>query len=252
MVIHWSSDFVHWSKNHALSFVRYGYRSKKENLNEAHEPAAVWNRNNVLLATYGMWQGSKNRADLRMPLGFLISNDGIHFREPQPDFAILSPGATGEWDLHGLIHGQGFENVGDQTYVYYGTWDLSSEQDMKTSVGLSMLRRDGFGYLSTRRGGDGMLTTTPLLFPQEASEIRVNASGLSRDARLRLELLDELGKGLQGYSGTDGAVVGQDSVAEQVRWSNGHLPRGQGPYRLRIHFEGTDNSSIRFYAAYVD
>lgn len=253
MVIHWSSDFIHWSKDYALSFVRYGYRSKKENLNEAHEPAAVWNRNNVLLATYGMWQGAENLADLRLPLGFLISNDGIHFREPQPDFAILSPGATGEWDQHGLIHGQGFENVGDQTHIYYGTWDLSAVEDRKTSVGLSMLRRDGFGYLSTRREGDGMLTTIPFLFSRDATAIRVNASGLGWNARLRLEILDKLGNGLPGYSGMDGsAVVDRDGVAEQVRWPSPHLPPHQESYRLRIHFEGADNHGIRFYAAYIN
>ncbi|MGH9396492.1 MAG: hypothetical protein ACRD18_06535 [Terriglobia bacterium] len=251
MVTHRSSDFVHWSKDQALSFVRYGYRSRKENLNEAHEPAAVWNRNNVLLATYGMWQGSKNLADLRLPLGFLISNDGIHFREPQPDFAILSPGATDAWDQHGLIHGQGFENVGDQTYVYYGTWDLASKQDRKTSVGLSMLRRDGFGYLSTQREGDAMLTTIPLVFPRDANGIRVNASGLGQDARLRLELLDELGKGLPGYSGSQGAIVDHDGVAERVSWSNRNLPPIPGPCRLRIHFEGANKSNIRFYAGYI-
>lgn len=253
MVTHWSNDFIHWSRDQALSFVRYGYRSKKENLNEAHEPAAVWNRNNVLLATYGMWQGSKNRADLRMPLGFLISNDGIHFREPQADFAILSPGATGAWDQHGLIHGQGFENVGDQTYVYYGTWDLSLAGDRKTSIGLSTLRRDGFGYLSTRTEGNGMLTTTPLSFPEESRRVRMNASGLGREARLRIEILDRLGTDLRGYSGTNGsAIVDHDGVAEEVRWPRGHLPSHGEAYRLRIHFEGRHCRNIRFYAAYVE
>lgn len=252
MVTHWSSDFVHWSDDHALSFVRYGYRSLKENLNEAHEPAAVWNRNNVLVATFGLWQGSKSVEERRMPLGFLISNDGIHFREPQPDFEFLSPGADGEWDQRGLIHGQGFENVGDQTYVYYGSWDLSSARDPKGSVGLSTLRRDGFGYLSVRRAGEAMLTTIPLAFGRDAKGIRVNASGLGGEARLRLELLDQLGRGVPGYSGAKGVVVDHDGVAEQVRWSNGQMPIGPGPYRLRVHFEGTDKSSIRFYAAYVE
>ncbi len=275
MVVHWSNDFVHWSRNDALSFVRYGYRSLKENLDEAHEPAAVWNRNNVLVAIYGLWHGVSQAEDpklvdeRRMPLGFLISNDGIHFREPQPDFQFISPGADGEWDQRGLIHGQGFENVGDQTRVYYGTWDPSAERshsiagDPKGSVGLVTLRRDGFGYLSvrvlhsrfaSRNGTDegGMLTTMPISFPRGANHIWVNASGLGQEAHLRLELLDQLGKGVPGYSGAQGAVVDQEGVAEPVGWSSGQLPAGPGPYRLRIHFEGADRGSIRFYAAYVE
>lgn len=250
MVTHRSSDFVHWSEDQALSFVRYGYHSK-EDLNQAHEPAAVWNRNNVLLATYGMWQGSKKLEDLRLPLGFLISNDGVHFREPQPDFAILSPGETGSWDQHGLIHGQGFENVGGETRIYYGTWDLASPGDRKTSVGLSTLRRDGFGYLSTRIEGDAMLTTIPLVFPQDAKKIRVNVSGLGHGARLRLELLDDRGRGLLGYSGSNGAVVEQDGLAERASWPNKRLPARGVPYQIRIHFEGPEKNNIRFYAAYI-
>ena len=38
---------------------------------------------------------------------------------------------------------------------------LSSAGDPKGSVGLSTLRRDGFGYLSVRRGGEALLTTIP-------------------------------------------------------------------------------------------
>jgi hypothetical protein len=70
MITHWSSDFIHWSKDSAISFMRYGYRSIDQSRNEAHEPAAVWNRNNVLLGTFGLWQGTKKIEERRMPLGF--------------------------------------------------------------------------------------------------------------------------------------------------------------------------------------
>jgi hypothetical protein len=245
MVTHWSSDFAHWSHDHALSFRRYGYRSKQESLNEAHEPAAVWNRNNVLLATYGLWQGSHNRSELRMPLGLLISNDGISFREPQPDFPLVSPGETGAWDQHGLIHGQGFENVGEETRIYYGSWDLSSAGDPPGSVGLATLRRDGFGYLAVHGEGSAMLTTIPLAFPRGAWRMLLNADGLSPDARLRVEILDPRGALLSA------GIVERDGVAQPVQWTQ-PLPAGAGPYRVRIRFEGTRQSAVRLYAAYVE
>jgi len=205
METHFSPDFIHWSKDYSVSFVRYGYRSKRD-WNEAHEGATVWNRHNVLLGLYGEWNGAPDRKDARMPLGFLLSNDGVHFREPKPDFVLIEPGGDGQWDRHGLINGQGFENVGDRTYLYFGAWDLSRLdnrniprpeegpwKDTSGGVGLAFLRRDGFGYLSVRGEGEALCTTAPLEFPGAGVRIRVNAEGLGPDARMRIDLLDAQG-----------------------------------------------------------
>lgn len=247
MITHWSSDFVHWSKDSAISFMRYGYRSLKESKEEAHEPAAVWNRNNVLLGTYGQWKGSDKIADRRMPLGFLISNDGIHFREPQPDFAFIEPGPTGTWDQHGLIHGEGFENVGNKTYIYYGAWDLSANGDPPGAVGLATIRRDSFGYLSVRHDGDALLTTVPLSLHAGTPHVSINADGLSNDATLRVVLLDKNGNPIHGYT----AIVTNSGIDEPVQWEHAAAGLKAGEYRLRLYFEGAQRSQIRFYAAYI-
>lgn len=247
MVTHWSADFIHWSRDKAISYMRYGYRSIGESLNEAHEPAAVWPRNNVLLGTFGLWQGAKNVADRRMPLGFLISNDGIHFREPQPDFALIEPGPKGAWDQNGLIHGEGFENVGDQTYLYYGTWDLSAEGDSPGAIGLATIRRDGFGYLSVLRDGDASLTTIPLHLRGGIPTVKINAEGLGPDALLRVELLDKQGRAIPQYSG----AVDHSGLGEVVHWPANAQGIAPGVYRLRIYFEGNQRKQIHFYAVYV-
>jgi hypothetical protein len=247
MVTHWSGDFVQWSRDRALSYVRYGYRSKQD-LNEAHEPAGIWNRNNVLLGTFGLWQGAKDNKDRRMPLGFLVSNDGIHFREPQPDFEILQPGADGQWDQRGLIHGQGYENVGDKTYIYYGAWDLSNPGDPEGAVGLATLRRDGFGYLSVKREGEAFLTTIPMSSPRGLTNVKLNADGLGNDAVLRVELLDAKGKLVPGFTGK----VSQSGLAEPVRWAQTNAAAKAGSYRLRLYFEGNRKEQIKFYAAYLE
>ncbi len=72
-----------------------------------------------------------------------------------------SRGKDGEWDQRGLIHGQGYENVGQETYVYYGSWDLSGASSVR-AIGLATMRRDGFGYLSTCQPGEGQFTTAPI------------------------------------------------------------------------------------------
>jgi hypothetical protein len=259
MVTHYSTDFIHWSHDYCVSFVRYGYRSKHD-LNEAHEPAAVWSRHNVLLGFYGEWQGASSRQDARMPLGFLISNDGVHFREPRPDFAMIAAGGDGDWDRHGLLHGQGFANVGEETYVYYGTWDFSvydnhnilmpGAADPAGGVGLAKIRRDGFGYLTVHGAGEATCTTVALAFPSGSAGILVNAEGLGPEAKLRVDLLDAAGAPLPGYSGGKGAWVERSGLAVAVRWP-APFPPGAGAHGLQFHFLGAQRSQIRFYAAYI-
>ena len=81
-------------------------------------------------------------------LGLIVSNDGIHFREPVPDFKVISHGKEGEWDSVALLQGHAFANVGDKTMIWYSHWDTSGEKPETMEIGLATLRRDGFGYLS--------------------------------------------------------------------------------------------------------
>ena len=39
---------------------------------------------------------------------------------------LVYRGEDQAWEQGGLIQGQGFENVGEQTYIWYGTWDPGS------------------------------------------------------------------------------------------------------------------------------
>jgi hypothetical protein len=76
------------------------------------------------LGLYGLWHGAKQWKDRSIDLGFLVSNDGVHFREPARDWVFLQRGEDGAWDEGGLLQAQAFENVGEATYVWYGAWDL--------------------------------------------------------------------------------------------------------------------------------
>jgi len=250
MVTHWSGDFVHWSQDKSFSFQRHGYRSVSESLEEAHEPAGVWNRGNVLVGLYGLWHGATISSERRMDLGLLVSNDGIHFREPIADRVFIPAGVPGEWDQYGLLQGQGFENVGDQTYLYYGNWDMSKEES-PCDVGLARMRRDGFGFLSTIFPGAGMFTTT--WFPGKGHPLSAyfNVDGLSSDSYLRVELIDKLGNAIPGYSDADAALVKESGLRVQARWPRG-LQVEHPNLRLRIKFAGRAANQIRFYAAYIE
>ena len=185
-------------------------------------------------------------------LGLLISNNGIHFREPIADHVLFKAGQSQDWDRHGLIQGQGFENVGEKTYIYYGTWDLTRGEVTPGAIGLATLRRDGFGYLSTRLPGEGLLTTVPLARPSADASLSINAEGLGEDSYLRCELIDKYGAGISGFSGAATALVKKSGLKEPVTWQVGEtLSFPDSPFRVRVRFAGRSADKIKFYGAYV-
>jgi hypothetical protein len=254
MVTHWSGDFVHWSHDKSYSFQRYGYRNVRETLHEAHEPAAVWNRGNVLLATYGLWYGAAATVERRMDLGFLVSNDGVHFREPVADHVFIPAGGDTDWDARGLLHGQGFENVGDKTYIYYGTWDLSGVIKQHGAVGIAVFGRDRFAALSLRDPipAGGQFTSQPLPNNGPAT-LSLNVDGLSPTATLRVEVIDKNGTPIPGYSGAEAAIVRTSGFNTKVSWPGGDTIKcANTSYRFRVFFTGADATKIKFYAGYLE
>jgi len=257
-----SADFVNWSATNHIAFVRASQyewlgpnRSREGEQN--HEGISVWNRSNVLLGIYGRWHGAAEWKDVRIDLGLVMSNDGLNFREPKHEWTFLERGKDGEWDQGGLIQGQGFENIGEQTFVYYGTWDprpTGGKEVPRGGVGIVVLPRDRFGDLvfdPTNEGpADYQLpkVTAELVthsFPVSKPRFFVNADGLGEEAALRVELLDHLERPVPGYS----AVVRQNGFQTPVDFkSEAKLPES---VRLRIVFEGSKRTDIRLSAIYV-
>ena len=191
----------------------------------------------------------------------MISNDGLHFREPQPDFILAKVGKTGrDWDYAGLTQGQGFENVGDKTYIWYGAPLDQGAGDRagrpmwrEGGVGLLIVDRDRFGSLSTRDpDADGTLITSEI----EASQpvrLAVNAEGLGPDSPLRVELLDEAERPLPGYSGDRAAIVERSGLRVPVSWAGRDgIDVASHAFKIRAHFEGAERNAIRLYAFYLN
>lgn len=271
-----SPDFLHWSETQTMGYARQGQFRRPtaatgggtigigthDGANEqTHEGASVWNRGNVLIGITGFWHGTSRWEDLTHDLGFLISNDGLHFREPQPDFLFARVGQAGrDWDYGGLTQGQGFENVGDKTYFWYGGPFDQSEGPRtgrpiprEGAVGLLTLDRDRFGSLSTRDPNeDGNLITSEIEANQPA-RLSVNAEGLGPDSRLRVELLDVSERPQPGYSGEQAAIVERSGLRVPVSWGvRDRIDAGTRPFKLQVRFEGPERNAIRLYALYLD
>lgn len=266
-----SADFVNWMPTSHVAFVRdtqhesLGAGRSREG-EQNHEGISVWHRGNVLLGVYGRWHGALEWKDVTIDLGFVLSNDGLHFREPKREWTLLARGEDGAWDEGGLLQGQGFENIGEETYLYYGAWDprgTGGPPRPRGGVGIASLPRDRFGDLVVDNSGEGPgdyqwpevvaeFVTAPLEATRGAvPRLHLNASGLGPDAALRVELLDLAERPVPGYAGEDAALVEESGYQTPVVWSRG-APRNAPPkrYKLRVVFEGKKRNEIRFHALY--
>lgn len=260
--LHRSADFVNWSATSTLAFVRtpqheYLGAGRSREGEQNHEGIAVWNRGNVLLGIYGRWHGAAAWKDVTVDLGLVLSNDGHNFREPKHEWTFLERGKDGEWDQGGVIQGQGFENIGEQTFVYYGAWDprgTGGGEVKRGGVGIAVLPRDRFADLVVDTSGEGpgdyqMPKVTAELVTDLISVMEphffVNAEGMGDEAGLRVEVLDHLERPIPGYS----VVVRQSGFQTPVEFKNeAKLPKR---VRLRIVFEGPKRTDIRLSAVYV-
>ena len=257
-----SPDFEHWSQTKALSYVRpiqWTQTTKPLESEQMHMGAGVWNRGNILVGLSGMWHhGPKDRPKganyfwgLRVDLGLLVSNDGIHFREPVPDFKMISRGEEGkDWDSIALLQAHAFANVEDKTYVWYSHWDTEG-QFRHMEIGLATWRRDGFGYLSRKEDdNDAEFITAPFTLGK-SGKLLCNVEGITIDAPLKVEMLDGQSKPVPGYSGADAAVITADGLRNEIVWPKAKttaLPVGQ-PLAVKVTYPV--NSQARVYALYV-
>ena len=270
-----SPDFVHWSPHPALAFYREGQFNRPMNWDpqrphgsnesplaneQTHEGASVWHRGNVLIGLTGLWHGSTDWTQTTHPLGFIISNDGIHFREPSPNYEFARVGVYNrDWDYGGLGQGDGFENVGDKTYIWYGApMDQSVGRNVgrnftrEGGIGLLVLDRDRFGFLSARNpDNDGTFVTANVKSGQ-AMKLWVNVEGAGPESPVRLELLDAWERPLPGYSGDQAVVLTQSGLRVPVSWASGDaILLTDRPFKIRARFEGPQRGAIRFYALYL-
>jgi len=266
-----SGDFVDWQPASAVGFVRPQQHTllgpgKSRDGEQTHEGVSVWNRGNVLLGVGGIWHGATDWSGVTIDLSFVMSNDGVTFREPAHEWVFIKRGEDGEWDQGGLLQGQGFENVGDQTYVYYGAWDPRGWKDSppRGGVGIVTVPRDRFGayVVDESAFGDGeyqvpfpdasFLTAAIPLKGKSAQTFYMNVDGLSAEAALKVELLGPDLKAIPGFSGDAAALVRENGFQTPVSW-NGvtKVPALPEHIHIRVTYQGKRQADIRFSALYV-
>ena len=260
MLVYRSPDFESWSPAKATAFARPGQLTATPVVGQqTHMGAGLWNRGNVLVGLHGVWQDAEKKPEdgrywnkgVTIDLGLIVSNDGIHFREPVPGHKVIARGGEGEWDSIALLQGHAFANVGEKTMMWYSHWDTGGKlKDME--IGLATMRRDGFGFLSRKvHGVSAHFVTAPFEVIRGDMKLHLNVEGVSNDAPLRVELHDEFDRPLAGFSGDDAGLVRESGTRCEVIWpkpKDGNLPANR---RIAVKTTFPRNGDAKFYALYA-
>lgn len=256
-----SYDFEHWSSAAHLSFRRDNLPPRLptdfegHNGPQVHLGAALWDRGNVVIGFYGMYNNTTNdRRTSTCDIGFIVSNDAIAFHEPLPEFKIVPSLEEIDRAEPRLTQGEAFLNVGDRTLFYYGIW-TEMNRNGPTGVRVATWPRDRLGSFSPMHGiSDGHCISMPLELPRPDAKVYVNADGMAEDGRIVVEILDEQMRPLPGFAAADFIPFGGKSGFRMpARWRGGDSLMGlKQPVRVRVNFLGRGAEDTRLYAIYVE
>jgi hypothetical protein len=269
---HVTHDFDHWPDVWVRAFglpepvdrsdVRY---------DQAHLGVGAASFGNVCVGLYGLWHNhpfGDPFGRISCDLGLVVSNDGVHFREPgstpgqayihRDDSPVPPVPGGGPNTMIGpfntiLCQGNGILNVGDETRIYHGRWRNMERSDLSgpyyhAEIALATLPRDRWGALGLNPGaGEGTICSAPVTLPAGCA-FTLNADGV---AGLTIELLDEQFRPLPGFAG--GQVAGPDGLDCPVRWKGHALSElGGRPVRIQVKMKRTGDYLPRVYALYVN
>jgi hypothetical protein len=150
-----------------------------------------------------------------------VSTDGIDFQRVGDRKPFLGLGPEGSFDSRTVWAIPNPVRMGDELWFYYAAnnTDHDGYTDPKASgpmsgIGLAKLRLDGFVSADADFSG-GELTTRPLSFEGDRLEINVDTAG---GGSLQIELLDEAGIPIPGYTRAEADRLHGNSVQMPVTW----------------------------------
>lgn len=173
-----------------------------------------------------------------MELGLLISHNALQYREPIPEFRLVSAyEEQGGRGAHApqpglpaitrttLSHGQGMCNWGDETMLWYESW-----------------------------GAGGIrLASCPLQIDAAPVRVYVDVDGLWEHSELTVDVLDEQFRPLLGYVGDACVPLREPGARQPVVWKDRDtISKIDGSFRLRVNFGSVRPEGVRLYALYVE
>ncbi len=181
-------------------------------------------------------------------LGF--SRDGFHWDRPDRSAFIAATRKEGDWD-RAYIHGTtGVCLVKEDEiwfpYTGYSGIAPNGVRGMYTgaSIGMAVLRRDGFASMEAGEKG-GSLTTNTLGF--NGRHLYVNAD--CPKGELRVEVLDETGQVIAPYTKENCLPISADKTRQQVQWKGAPTLDGARGKPVKFRFHLTQGSLYSFWTS---
>jgi hypothetical protein len=206
----------------------------------------------ALIPVFYHWRGSAheawpNTSDIQLA----FSRDGRHFIRPGDRQPFLRPGPDGTWDSKWIYPVLRPVRIGDQLWIYYfGTnRDHASRLDpqasvSETAISRAILRLDGFMAAVAGYSG-GVLLTPPLRFQGRRMELNLDTGA---GGYARVEILDESGQPVPGFTFHDADELNGNSVHLPVTWKgNPDLSSLESrPIRLHIRMRSAKLYAFQF------
>ena len=194
-------------------------------------------------------QGAPKLTELQLA----FSRDGFHWDRSNRKTFIGATLEKDNWE-RAYIHSIGgvCNIVGDKLHFYYTAFQ-GDESNLNpnsqwngmyanASTGLATLRRDGFASMDVGKG-EGELLTRPLNFNGKHLFLNMDAS----QGELRVEVCDEDGEAILGFSREDCRAAKVDSVKHLVQWSSGDSLEAVTRKTIRIRFTMTNSKLYAFW-----
>src|SRR5207248_757321 len=152
-------------------------------------------------------------------------NDGLHYREPIPDYRIVGasedgwlppPKGTTALRMPAIVQGQGFENIGDETLFWYSPWPEHNSQGIRVAT----WGRDRLGFFTSiwGPGKDPHCISAPIDLEGKPARVSLNLDGASEHAQARVRILDEEFRELPAYSAENCTPIAAPGFRTPVRW----------------------------------
>ena len=207
----------------------------------------------IMLGLYSVWQGPENNicGELGIQkknevfLGY--SRDGFHFSRPsfKPFMAVNETEGAWNWGNMQSINGVPLI-VGDSLYFYSSGRRINDIMwDSYTSTGLATLRRDGFVSMQAGKT-ESYLTTEKISF--DGKYLFVNVDAKNKKSSLAVEILDENGNPIPGYSKNECLALKKvDSTKHCVTWKESKDLSSLSGKTVRLKFYLTEGDLYSFW-----
>ncbi len=170
--------------------------------------------------------------------------DMVNWTRPLERNQFIPRGNTNDWDRGMIVTAGAPLVVDDKLYFYFGGTDrVHDERRAKASIGLAILRLDGFCSLSSNDSTAGWLITRRE--PMQKPLVTINARTRSGGS-ITAEILDRKNRVVEGFSREQCLAFQGDSVRHSLRWHLDSFPTGtlQSDYKLRFWL---DNAELYSY-----